>query len=79
MVTEYDPMRGIVIVLIPLNYKVRECVVPNQDDTFTVFLNANLSDERRIEAYRHALRHIFGDDFGKTDVQSIECNAHTDP
>ena len=77
MLTEYDPLRGILVVLIPLNRDVKECVVPNADDTFTVFLNENISDERRLEAYKHALKHILNNDFGKTDVQSIEQDAHT--
>lgn len=76
MLTQYDPIRGIILVLIPLNPDVRECVVPNPDDTFTVFLNENISDEGRAEAYKHALKHILGGDFEKEDVQAIEHAAH---
>lgn len=76
MATNYDPLRGIIVVLIPLDSNVLECVVPNPDDTFTVFLNVNVSDERRLEAYRHALKHILNDDFCKADVQAIEYGAH---
>lgn len=76
MLTQYDPLHGIMLVLIPLNSDVKECVVPNPDDTFTIFLNENISDECRLKAYQHALRHIENDDFGKEDVQEIEREAH---
>ena len=76
MATEYDPLLGIIVVLLPMNNDVRECVVPNADGTFTIFLNENTSDECRLEAFRHALKHIVNDDFSGTDVQSIEYKAH---
>ena len=56
--------------------KGREMVIPNEDGSYTVLINAKLSDAGRIEAYQHAVKHILADDFYKSDVQSIETEAH---
>lgn len=57
--------------------KVREVVVENEDGGHTVFIDDRLSDEAKRNAYRHALRHIEEDDFGKHgDVGGIEAEAH---
>lgn len=53
-----------------------EMVVPNEDGTYTILINARLSSEGQIRAYEHAMRHITENDFEKTDVQSIEAAAH---
>lgn len=56
-----------------------EIVTPNSDGTYTVFLNARLSYQQQVSAYRHALSHIVNDDFSKGDVQQIESAAHNMP
>lgn len=57
--------------------KVREVVVENEDGGHTVFIDDQLSAEARKKAYRHAMKHIEGDDFGKHgDVGTIEREAH---
>lgn len=53
-----------------------EMVVPNEDLSYTIMINARLSYERQIEAYYHALKHITENDFEKENVQEIEANAH---
>lgn len=73
-----------IIVLDLKGTKQNEVVTENEDGSYTVFLNARLTHERRLEAYEHAMRHIMDDDFKKTDVQEIETVAHkakpaTDP
>lgn len=65
-----------VVVMDFPNRKGREMVVPNEDGSFTILINAGLSHESQLEAYKHALKHINGSDFQKTDVQSIEYTAH---
>lgn len=48
-------------------------VVPNDDGTFSVFVNANDSAERQREAVDHEVKkHIEGDDFSKEDIREIE-------
>lgn len=54
----------------------KEMVVQNEDGSYTVLINAKLSQDGQIEAYEHALKHIDRGDFEKSDVQSIELQAH---
>ena len=44
---------------------------------YTVYIDERLDDGARIDAYQHALRHITGSDFEKTNVQEIEEIAHS--
>lgn len=53
-----------------------EMVIPNEDDSYTILINAKLSYESQLKAYEHAMQHILNDDFSKTDVQEIEAIAH---
>lgn len=56
--------------------KGNEAVTKNEDDSYTIFLNARLSYEKQLEAYAHAIRHIKNGDFEKRDVGIIETEAH---
>lgn len=51
-------------------------VTRNEDDSYTILLDPNDTPERRLEAYRHELRHIQNGDFAAGDVQTIEAAAH---
>lgn len=53
-------------------------VVRNEDDSYTILINAKLSDTGQLEAYNHAMKHITNNDFQKSDVQEIEMSAHQD-
>lgn len=64
-------------VFIMDNMTVNEAITENEDGSFTVFINSNLCDSKRLEAINHAIRHITGQDFGKADVQQIELSAHS--
>lgn len=67
-----------VVILDFPNTAVREAVTPNADGTYTIFLNAKTTCEMQRESYRHALRHIEGNDFEKDpeDIEQIEYEAH---
>lgn len=54
----------------------REMVVKNEDDSYTVLINAKLSEQGRLNAYSHAMQHIESNDFEKYDVQGIEADGH---
>lgn len=54
----------------------KEMVVPNEDGSYTILINARLSQEGQLRAYQHAMKHIQNEDFEKSDVQSIEFKAH---
>lgn len=53
--------------------RVGGMVTPNDDGTYSVYINANLDRERQMEAYRHELKHIANGDFynGKP-IEEIE-------
>ena len=53
--------------------KVGGMVIPNEDGTFSIFINAHLSKERQIKALKHELEHIENNDFynGKA-IREIE-------
>lgn len=53
-----------------------EMVVQNEDGTYTVLINAKLSQDGQLRAYQHAINHINNGDFEKSDIQSIEFQAH---
>lgn len=59
------------------NYKVRETVVKNEDDSYTIFIESSLSREAQKNAFIHAMRHILGNDFTKEDIDKIEFEAHS--
>lgn len=54
----------------------KEIVTENDDGSYSVFINAKQSQEQQKQSWIHALRHISDDDFCKSDVQSIEEEAH---
>ena len=57
--------------LVKLPDQIEEMVVPCIDG-YTVYIDANLTAERRVSAFRHALRHILQGDHEKADVGQIE-------
>ena len=58
---------------------VHEVVVENEDGGHTVFIDERLSQEARVKAYRHAMKHIEEDDFARNgDVNEIEYARHTE-
>lgn len=59
------------------NNNVKESVVENEDGSYTIFIEASLSREMQQEYFAHAMRHIFGNDFSKDDVNKIEFDAHS--
>ncbi len=72
--------RGILYNVILLN---DACGVPgsvwhNPDDSYTIFIDANLSEEKQKKVFLHEMKHICRNDFEKDDVQAIEYEAHND-
>lgn len=50
----------------------------NPDDSYTIFIDAHLSDAQQKKVFRHEMWHIRQRDFEKYDVQGIESCAHTE-
>lgn len=55
---------------------VNEMVTENEDGSFTIFVNSNLCESKRMRAINHAITHIKNRDFEKENVQEIELHAH---
>lgn len=53
-----------------------EMIIKNEDGSYTILINAKLSDRGQVLAYKHALKHIVNEDFEKENVQEIERHAH---
>lgn len=70
-------MENINIQLLDMDTKIPEQLVKNEDNSYTIFLNARLSQESLVKSYYHALQHIEENDFGKDDVDKIETQAHS--
>lgn len=62
--------------LIDFPTKGNEVVTKNEDDSYTIFINAKLSHEKQLKVYAHAMKHIERGDFEKCDADQIEFEAH---
>lgn len=69
-------MADVFTYLIDFPCDIKEAVTKNEDDSYSIFINARLSHERQCQAYRHALTHVENGDFDKKNVQHIEHAAH---
>ena len=69
-------MEDINIQLLDMDTKIPEHLIKNNDDSYTVFLNARLSQESRLKSYYHVCQHIAEHDFEKENVQEIEWETH---
>lgn len=65
------------VYLVDCDTEIRESVIPNVDGSYTIFINARHSDEQQKIAYLHALKHIYSNDFEKSNVDTIESEAHS--
>ncbi len=63
---------------IDLPMTVHEMVTPDSsDDGYTIYINRRLSDNKKLEAYEHALVHCMSRDFEQdNNVQAIETRTH---
>lgn len=55
---------------------VRAFTVPDLNGDYDIIVNADLSDEAKLKAFKHELSHILNNDFEKTDADSIEETRH---
>lgn len=60
------------VYFLNMDAAIEEEVHPNEDGSFSIFINARLNWERQMAAYQHAIRHIMEDDFSKDCADEIE-------
>ena len=58
--------------IMDMDTMVPEHLVKNEDNSYTIFLNARLSKENQLKSYYNE------NDFCKENVQKIEYEAHND-
>ena len=59
--------------LVPFPVPAQGMTMPNDDGTFSVYINADLDGPRQVGAYFHEVQHIAGGDFeGDQDVREVE-------
>lgn len=60
-----------------MDMPVSEAVTPNEDGSYTIFIKDSLCDDKKLDAYYHALDHIENDDFYAIDsADTIEGRRH---
>lgn len=70
---------GVFVRLIPLPATVHGCVRPNDDGTFSVYINSNDSESVRRDTLRHELRHIdLGHFWSDKTIAEMEREAEGD-
>ena len=65
----------IYVYYVPLPEGINEAVLSCLGG-FTIYLDPRQSEDGLKRSYEHALKHIQDGDFFRTDVQSIESEAH---
>lgn len=72
-------MDAVIIRVIDLPYKVNGLTVKDEEGDYNIYLNARLSDERRVNAFRHELKHIkLGHFYKRFLVSVLENETNTD-
>lgn len=66
------------IYIYPLDLKgINEAVTQNADGSYTIFYDDHLSPKGRVEAIRHAMKHIENNDFEHLrTADEIESDTH---
>lgn len=70
-------MDDVYVYLMELPGKVKEMVTPCEDG-YTVYVDPRQTHAGMVRSYEHAISHINGDDFAKSEVQTIETIRHTE-
>lgn len=68
----------IIVTYQPLPTHIKAIVHENSDDSYTIIVNKNLSEEGRKRAVAHEMRHIQGEDLqSDKDVSQVEKSCHS--
>lgn len=70
-------MEYIGVYLVDLPTAIRGFTVRNNDDSFTIFINAGMSDVMQRDTYDHEIEHINNHDFDHIyDINYLESLRH---
>mgnify|MGYP000863675230 CR=1 FL=1 len=65
-----------IIEMVDMPVSIKAHTVPNEDGTFTIFINSRLNSEQQKEGYSHEIEHILKDDFKTKNVDKTEFITH---
>ena len=69
----YLPDADYFVYLIELPMSIRGVVTPNDDGTYSIFINSRLSDAWKLIVYAHEVKHIQRDDFyNEFPIEKVE-------
>lgn len=71
-------MEDIFVYYIDFKNSVTATSTLNEDGSYSIFINARLSQEEQINGYIHELRHILANDFNRKHdiIDRLEYYAH---
>lgn len=64
------------VYLVDLPNNIHGFSVPGCNDDYMIYINCRLSREQQTATYLHEMKHIIKNDFDRSDVQTIEAEAH---
>ena len=64
------------LILVDVDTAIGETICANSDDSYTIFINARLSQSMQKFCFEHALDHVRNNDWEMDDVNEIEAKAH---
>lgn len=71
-------MEIVQVIIIDMEGPVKGLTVRNNDDSYTILINARLSDVMQREVYDHEIAHIDNGDFDCIyDVNTLEAIRHS--
>ena len=71
-------MEIIQVFFVDLPSSIRGLTVKNNDDSFTILINVNMSYEAQLSAYLHEMEHIKNNDFDYMhDINELEWCRHS--
>lgn len=62
------------VQILDFGNSIPAAVTANDDGSYSIFINARISYENRIQAYQHELRHILNHDFDTNDINNATVN-----
>ena len=71
-----NPIEGVdyFVRMIPFpSYRLGGVVTPNEDGTYSIYINSRLDSAYQRRAYEHEVRHIINEDLhGELDISTVE-------
>lgn len=64
------------VEIMDMPVSVKAAVIPNEDDSYTIFINSKFNYEQQQKSFEHELKHIINYDFERDNVDDLEYHSH---